>query len=329
MAKARILAIRSYLPEKVLSNKDLEKIVDTTDEWISSRTGMKERRIAAPDEANSDLATKAAQRVLDQAGLTPEQIDLILVTTTTPDYIMPGTAPIVQSKLKANHAAAFDLQAACTGFLYGLSVAKAYVESGMYRRILLIGSEKMSSFIDYEDRSTCVLFGDGACAAIVGGEGEGLAIENVCLGADGDLAKLIIIPGGGSQNPASLETVQSREHYFKMSGREVFKHAVRRMKSSVEECLDRANLSESDISWVIPHQANLRILDALAKNMKISPDRFCKTVHKYGNTSAPSCAITLDELLQEQDIREGEHLLMVAFGAGLTWGATVLTKVKE
>ncbi len=326
MPKARITGIGSYQPEKVLSNADLEKLVDTSDEWISSRTGMKERRIAAPEEASSDMGAKAAEKALASAAIPPSEIDLVLVATSTPDHLMPSTAAIIQSSIGADRAAAFDILAACTGFLYGLSTAKAYVESGMYRNVLLVASEKISSYIDYQDRTTCVLFGDGASAAVISCEGEGYSIDSVCLGADGSLADLIIIPGGGSRLPLNEKALSERQQYFKMSGKEVFKHAVRRMSAAAFECLEKAGLEEEQISWLVPHQANERIIDALAKKFQIPLEKVGKTVHKYGNTSAPSVAMTLDELITENDIQFGEHLLLVAFGSGLTWGASVITK---
>jgi len=326
---ARIVALGSYLPEKVLSNQDLEKMVDTSDDWICTRTGMKERRIAALEESSSDMAVSAANKALLDSSLDPKKIELVLVATATPDHLMPSTAAIVQHKIGAIHAAAFDLSAACTGYLYGLSVAKAYIESGIVKTVLLIAVEKMSAFIDYQDRNTCVLFGDGASAAIISDEGAGFIIENVCLGADGSLSDLIQIPAGGSRLPASENTVSERKHYFKMSGKEVFKHAIRRMGAAAKECLKKASLTEEQIAWLIPHQANERIIDALAKNFQIPPGRVGKTVHKYGNTSAPSVAITFEEVVKENIIEEGEHLLLVAFGSGLTWGASILTRTKE
>lgn len=325
---ARITGMGSYQPERVLTNQDLEKIVDTTDEWISSRTGMKERRIAAPNEASSDMGIEAAKKALNASGVKAADIDLVLVATSTPDHLMPSTAAIIQSAVGAEKAAAFDLLAACTGFLYGLSTAKAYIESGMYRNVLLVASEKISSFIDYQDRTTCVLFGDGASAAVISDEGDGFALDSVCLGADGSLANLIIIPGGGSRIPLTKETLSDRQQYFKMSGKEVFRHAVRRMSAAAKECLERAGLDKSEISWLVPHQANERIIDALAKGFQIPIEKVGKTVHKYGNTSAPSVAMTLDEVLMENEIQDGEHLLLVAFGSGLTWGASVITKIK-
>lgn len=322
--QARIKGLGSYLPKRVLTNQDLEQIVDTSDEWIVSRTGIKERRIAAEDEASSDMGFYAAQRALEACQMEPSKIDLILVATMTPDYLTPSTAAIIQSKLGATHAAACDIQAACTGFIYGLSIAKAYVESGIYNNILLIATEKMTSFVDYSDRNTCVLFGDGASSAIIGKEGSGLLINTVCLGADGHLSQLLSVPAGGSRYPTNQETLDSRKHYLNMAGKEVFKHAVRRMTLAGQECMDKAGIRNDQIAWIIPHQANLRIIDAVAKSFSMPENKVFKTVHKYGNTSASSVSIALDELLQEHAINEGEHLLLVAFGAGLTWGAAIL-----
>ncbi|WP_068468473.1 beta-ketoacyl-ACP synthase III [Candidatus Protochlamydia phocaeensis] len=324
---ARITGLGSYLPERILANKDLEKMVDTNDEWIVSRTGMRERRLAAPDEFPSDMGAQAAQKALKSAGLQVDQLDMIIVATMSPDYISPSTANLIQAKIGARQAAAMDIQAACSGFLYGLSLAKAYIESKIYRNVLVVASEKMSAFIDYQDRSTCVLFGDGAAAAIIAAEGEGLSIDAICLGADGELANLVLIPAGGSRHPASHETISERLHYFKMTGNEVFKHAVRRMSAAARDCLNQAGLEETDVSWLVPHQANKRIIDAIAKNFNIPEAKVYQTVHKYGNTSASSIAIALDELMQEQEFEEGEHLLLTAFGGGLTWGASILTKV--
>ncbi|MDP1880119.1 MAG: beta-ketoacyl-ACP synthase III, partial [Parachlamydiaceae bacterium] len=263
------------------------------------------------------------------AGLNPEEIDLIIVATMSPDYLSPSTANLIQANLKATNAAAMDIQAACTGFLYALSTAKAFIESKTYQNVLVIASEKMSSFIDYEDRNTCVLFGDGAAAAIITSKGEGLQIDALCLGSDGQYANLFMMPAGGSRQPASLSTVSNKEHFFKMSGNELFKHAVRRMSSAAQDCLKKADLKDHELSWLVPHQANIRIINAMAKNFNISEEKVFQTLHKYGNTSGSSIAIALDELMKEQKIHEGEHLLLIAFGAGLTWGASILTKVME
>lgn len=326
--KARITGLGTYLPQRILTNQELERMVDTSDEWIVSRTGMRERRLAATNEFPSDMGAKAAKKALEASQLSPNEIDMIIVATMTPDYISPSTANLIQSIINAERAAAFDIQAACSGFLYALSIAKSFVESGSYNRVLVVASEKMSAFMDYTDRSTCVLFGDGAAAAIIEAHGPGLQIDSICLGSDGKLAELVMIPGGGSRHPASQMTLEQGLHYFKMTGNEVFKHAVRRMSAAALECLSRANLDESDVRWLVPHQANKRIIDAIAKNFNISEERVYLTVQKYGNTSASSIVIALSELTQEQKIHEGEHLLLTAFGGGLTWGASILTQVK-
>ncbi len=324
--KARIVGMGAYLPEKVLTNSDLEKMVDTTDEWILTRTGMRERRIAASDEFTSDMAVAAAKKALAEAGITPSEVDLIMVATLTPDYVFPSTAALVQKELGAQKAAALDIQAACTGFLYGLSLAKGLVESGIYGTILLIASEKLSSIVNYQDRGTCILFGDGAAAAVIRGEGRGLHIKQVCLGADGEVCDLIIMPGGGCRHPTNQATVEQGLHYIRMEGKETFKHAVRRMEAAAKECLEKADMQESDIDWLVPHQANKRIIDAIAKRFSIADEKVYLTVHKYGNTSASALPIALHELLNEKEIKEGDNLLLVAFGAGLTWGSTILCK---
>ena len=327
--KARIVGLGSYLPEKVLSNEDLEKIVDTSDDWIFTRTGMKERRIAADDEHASDMGAKAAERALKDAGLQPSDIELILVATMSPDYPSPATASLVQHLIGAKQAAAADIQAMCTGFIYALSSAKAYIESGMYQRVLVVASEKMSALMDYTDRATCVLFGDGAAAAIVSNKGSGLAVDAISLGADGELKELIWVPGGGTRLPATHASVDEKQHCFRMAGKETFRHAVRRMAGAAENCLHQAGIEPDEIRWLVPHQANLRIMDAILKQVQLPSERLYKTVHKYGNTSASGIAIALDELVSAQQIEAGERILLVAFGGGLTWGATILTKVDE
>lgn len=327
--QARIIGMGEYLPEKVLANKDFETMVDTTDEWIVSRTGIQERRIAASNEFTSDMGIAAAKKALAAAKMAANEIELILVATMTPDYISTSTGALIQAALKIENAGAVDMQAACTGFLYVLSVAKAYIESGTYRNILVVAAEKMSTYVDYKDRGTCILFGDGAAAAVVSNAGAGLSIDTVSLGADGELAQLVIVPGGGVRHPPSLESIAAGLHYFKMEGKEVFKHAVRRMSAAARECLDKMGLKDADVSWLVPHQANLRIMDAIAKGFNIPAERMYKTVHKYGNTSASSVAIALEELLSKHDLQADEHILLVAFGAGLTWGAAVLTKIMK
>jgi 3-oxoacyl-[acyl-carrier-protein] synthase-3 len=307
----------------------LERLVETSDEWIVSRTGMRERRIAHESEFPSDMAAQAATRALQKAKISPDEIDLILVATMSPDYITPSTAVLLQRLIGAKNAAAFDIQAACSGFLYALSMAKAYIESGLYRTALVVATEKMSAFMDYTDRNTCVLFGDGAGAVVVTAKGVGLAIDSVHLGADGEMAELIIVPGGAARHPTSAETLSNKLHYFQMAGKEVFRHAVRRMVSAAQTCLESLNLSDKDISWLVPHQANIRIIEAIRKSFEIPDERVFKTIHKYGNTSASSVPIALDELIRAHRLKAGEHILLTAFGGGLTWGASILTKVQK
>jgi 3-oxoacyl-[acyl-carrier-protein] synthase-3 len=329
MTKARIIGTGCYLPERVLSNLDLEKMVETSDEWILSRTGMKERRLARSDEYTSDMGYEAAVKAIEAAKISPEEVDLILVATLTPDYVFPSTACLLQARLKAVNAAAIDVQAACTGYIYALSQAKAYIESGLYKNVLIVASEKLSSIINYKDRNTCVLFGDGASACVVSGRGDGLVVRDVCLGADGELAELLILPAGGCRQPASAQTLCEDLHYLQMDGKETYKHAVRRMEQASKQCLDRVGLGESEISWIVPHQANIRIIEGIAKRFAVPMERVYLTIHKYGNTSASSIGIALDELLREKGVGEGENILLMAFGAGLTWGASILTLEKE
>jgi 3-oxoacyl-[acyl-carrier-protein] synthase III len=322
---ARIISTGSYVPERVLTNSDLEKMVDTSDEWISTRTGMKERRIAGAEEFTSDMGSKAATRAMEKAGVAAEEIDLIVVATLTPDYVFPSTACLIQTKLGAVNAAAFDFQAACSGFLYGLSLAKAFIESGRYRTILFIASEKLSSITDYRDRNTCVLFGDGAAACIIRGEGKGFHIRDITLGCDGNQAELLIMPGGGVRHPATHETVDANMHYIKMSGNEVFKNAVRRMEAACKETLEKAKIPEDRLAWLVPHQANIRIIEAMAKRFGLPMEKVYITLHKYGNTSSSSCGIALDEFLSENTPKIDEPILLAAFGAGLTWGAGIIS----
>lgn len=323
--QAKIRGTGSYLPSRILTNQDLEKMVETSDEWIVTRTGMKERRLAAEDEFTSDMGLAAAQKALKAAGCTAEDLDFILFATLTPDYIFPSTACLIQKQLGARHAAALDIQAACTGYLYALAIAKAFIEAGVYKNILIVASEKLSSIVNYQDRNTCVLFGDGASAAVISSEGKGLRVRDVTLGADGEQAQLLILPAGGSRLPPTYDTIEKNLHYLQMEGKEVFKHAVRRMESASKESIEKAGLKESDISWLVPHQANMRIIEALGKRFNLPMEKVFITIHKYGNTSASSLGIALDELLLEKTLLAGDNILLAAFGAGLTWGASVLT----
>ncbi|NGX31075.1 MAG: 3-oxoacyl-[acyl-carrier-protein] synthase 3 protein 1 [Chlamydiae bacterium] len=326
--RARIIGTGRYLPKKVLTNKDFEKMVETTDEWIVSRTGIRERRIAADNEFTSTMGVEAAKKALESAHLKADDIDLILVATLTPDYIFPSVACLIQEALGAK-CAAMDFQAACTGYLYGLAIAKGFIESKVYKNILLIASEKLSSIVDYEDRATCVLFGDGASACVISDKGDGFEILDCVLGADGSQSELIIQPAGGSKMPASAESVEKKLHTIKMEGRETFKHAVRRMVEACQECLEKNHIKEEEIDWMLTHQANDRIIEAVAKRFNIEDEKVYKTIHKYGNTSASSIGIAFDELIEEKTIDLEQHLLLTAFGSGLTWGATILKKVKQ
>ncbi len=324
MHSARIVGTGVYLPKNVLSNADLEKLVETSDEWIVTRTGMKERRIAAEEEFTSDMGTAAALQALKNAGVTAEDIDCILVATVTPDYLFPSTACLIQDRLGASKAAALDVQAACSGYVYCLQLAKALIGSGIYRTILLVAAEKLSSITDYQDRNTCILFGDGAGACVISSEGKGLRICGCSLGADGSQGHLLKLAGGGCRHPSSHRTVDQRMHYIQMEGKEVFKHAVRRMESAIKEALNACGLEEDKIGWLIPHQANTRIIEALAKRFSVPEERVYLTLHKYGNTSASSVGIALHELLEEGRIKKGEKVVLATFGGGFTWGGAVL-----
>ena len=307
----------------MLTNFDLEKMVDTSDEWIRTRTGIVERRIADPDVATSDLALPAAQAALEQAQVDVSDIDLILVATVTPDTIFPCTAAILQQRLGAK-AAAFDILVGCTGFVYGLTVAREMIASGAYDHILVLGAETLSKIANWEDRSTCVLFGDAAGAALVGPVPEGRGILSYSLGNDGTNADALKIPAGGSRMPASQETVANRLHYLTMNGPEVFKFAVRSMAESSEAVVSRAGFTMKDIDLVIPHQANLRIIDAAAKRFNIPYERFVHNLEHYGNTSAASIPLALDESVRDGRISSGDLILLSSFGAGLSWASMVM-----
>jgi 3-oxoacyl-[acyl-carrier-protein] synthase-3 len=315
----------SYVPEKILTNADLAKIVDTSDEWITSRTGIKERRIAADDEFTSDMATKAAERALDQAGIKAEDVQLIIVATITPDTPTPATACYVQTNLGAHSAVAFDISAACSGFLYAMKLAKRLISDGAYQNAIIIGAEKLSSVINWEDRNTCVLFGDGAGAAVLRrseeGEGRILATE---MGTDGRHTKLLEIKGGGSACPITMENANDHLHTLTMQGREVFKLAVNAMRTAAETVIERAGLTPDDIKLVVPHQANLRIIDAIATRLAVPNEKVYVNLHKYGNTSAAAVAIALDEAHREGRFERGDNIILVVFGAGLTWAATAI-----
>ncbi len=322
---AMIIGLGSYLPNKVMTNRDFAAIVDTSDEWIVSRTGIRERRIASESEFPSIMGAEAARKAMQAAGIQVEEIEALVVATMSPDQLCPSTAALIQKEIGASSAAIFDIQAACSGYLYGLSVAKAYVESGIFKNILFVATEKMSSLVDYSDRASCILFGDGATAAVVAKGNKGLAIRSISLGGDGCLGELLEIPAGGAKKPPTHETVNKKQHFLSMQGNEIFRHAVRRMASAVEQCLDKEGKQKEEIDWLVPHQANMRIIDALVERLSMDPEKVIKTLHKYGNTAASSIGIALDELMEAGRVKEGNDILLVAFGGGLTWGATLLT----
>jgi 3-oxoacyl-[acyl-carrier-protein] synthase-3 len=321
---AGIIATGSYLPEKILTNEYFEKIVDTNNEWIVSRTGIEERRVTDENTATSDIATKAAEKALERAGLSPEEIDLIIVATVTPDMAFPSTACIVQKNIGAVNAAAFDIEAACTGFIYGITIADNFISTGMYKNVLVIGAETLSKIIDYTDRNTCVLFGDGAGAVIISEVEEGYGILSSYIGANGSAGHLLTQPAGGSRMPASEQTVRDRLHYINTNGSEVYKFAVKIMGEAAEKALEGCSLHKEDIDFLIPHQANIRIIESAVKRLKISPDKVYVNINKYGNMSSASIAVALDEANQKELLKDGDVVVLVGFGGGLTWGSSVV-----
>lgn len=320
-----VKGVGSYSPPEVLTNDDLSKLVETSDEWIRTRTGIRERRIAADDEYTSDLATKAARCAIEQAGISPDEIDLVIVATITPDMPFPSTACLVQKKLGLRKVPAFDIEAACSGFLYALEVGTNMIKGGGIRNALIIGAEKLSSITNWEDRTTCVLFGDGAGAVILSpSEEEGVGVLGSLLGADGTETEILFMPAGGSARPPSADTVANKEHFLRMQGNQVFKIAVRAMEQSALGILEKHGLKADDINCVIPHQANNRIIEALSTRLGIGMERFKVNLDRFGNTSAASIPIALDEAHRNGRFRSGDHLLLVAFGAGLTWASTLI-----
>ncbi|HSQ33632.1 MAG TPA: beta-ketoacyl-ACP synthase III [Peptostreptococcaceae bacterium] len=323
MKNVGILGTGSFVPEKALTNFDLEKIMDTSDEWIKTRTGVSERRISDENTATSDLATQAALNAIKSANLSPEDIDLIIVATVTPDMSFPSTACLVQANIGAKNAAAFDLEAACTGFIYGLTIGKSLIQSNMYKHVLVIGAETLSKVIDYTDRGTAILFGDGAGAAVLG-EVEDGGILSTYLGADGSSGGYLTLPAGGSRKPASIETVNDRLHYVKMAGSDVFKFAVRVMGDSSTKAVEIAGLKLEDVDYLIPHQANIRIIEASAKRLKLPMEKVYVNIDKYGNMSAASIPVALDEAYKNNKIKKGDNIVIVGFGGGLTWGSSLI-----
>ncbi len=319
-----IIGTGSYVPEKVLTNEDLSRIVDTSDEWITTRTGIKERRVAAKDEDTSDMATKAALKAIEQAKISPMEINLILVATATPDMIFPATACFVQKKIGASNAACLDISAACAGFLFGIEIAQQFITSHTYDTVLVIGADKLTSITNWTDRNTCVLFGDGAGAAILRHRGSTHGIISTHIASDGQYSDILFMPGGGSRCPITRENADLNLVTIHMTGKEVYKQAVIAMLDASRKALDKAGLSIHDIACVIPHQANLRIIEAIADRLGISLDKFYVNLDRYGNTSAAAVAMALDEANRTGRIKSGDYVLMVVFGGGLSWASTVI-----
>ncbi|WP_419873070.1 beta-ketoacyl-ACP synthase III [Candidatus Pristimantibacillus sp. PTI5] len=319
-----IIGTGKYVPERILTNKELEAMVETNDEWIVTRTGIKERRLAAVEEATSDLALHASREAIAAAGLTAEDIDLIIVATITPDMFFPSTACLLQDKLGAKKAAAFDLSAACSGFIYGLATGSSMIASGLYKNVLVVGAETLSRITDYTDRNTCILFGDGAGAVVLGEVEEGRGFQSFELGADGSGGELLKVHGGGSRVPASEESIQNRQHYIHMAGNDVFKFAVRIMGSVAEEALLKAGIAKEEVDLLVPHQANIRIIQSALNRLNLSEEKAMVNLDKYGNMSSASIPVALAEAVEQGRVKEGDRIVLVGFGGGLTWGASVL-----
>lgn len=326
LLNAALIGTGIGIPDRILTNYDLEKMVDTSDEWIRRRTGMVERRIADENTASSDLGIQASLKAIDAAGIDAAEIELIVVTTVTPDMMFPATACFIQKGIRADNAAAFDMSAGCSGFPYGLVVADQFIKCGTYKTILVVAAETLSKITDWTDRSTCVLFGDAAGAAILQATNEDRGIISMYLSADGNSSDygLLGLPAGGSRNPASHETVDGRMHYIKMRGKELFKQGVRAMAEAGLRALEAGNLTIDDIALCIPHQANKRIIDAVGERMGFPEEKMFVNIHKYGNTSSATMAVALDEAIRTDRVGQGDVVLIVAFGGGLTWGATAI-----
>lgn len=324
MKRSRIVGTGSYVPEKVLTNHDLEQMVDTSDEWIVTRTGIKERRVTSNGQASSDLASNAAKKALEMAGVKPEELDAIIVGTVTPDMFFPSVGCLVQDALGAKSALAFDISAGCSGFIYSLSVADSFITGGKFQKVLVLGTENLSKVTDYQDRGTCVLLGDGSGAVVLVAEEGERGILSTHLHSDGSYKDLLFQPGGGSAVPPTYESIDNRLHYLKMDGNKLFKIAVKSLEDTVVEALAHNNIEDSEIDLLIPHQANLRIIQAIAKRLNLPEEKVFVNIHKYGNTSSASIPIALDEANRSGRIKEGDLLVLNAFGAGLTWGAALV-----
>ncbi len=319
-----IIGTGSYVPEKRLTNEDLSKIVETSDDWITTRTGIKERRVAAKDENTSDMAARAAFKAIEQAKISCEEIELILVATATPDMLFPATACFVQKKIGARNAACLDISAACAGFIFGLEIGQQFITSHTYDTVLVIGAEKLTSITNWTDRNTCVLFGDGAGAAILRHRGGAHGVISTHIGSDGQFTDILFMPGGGSRCPITRDNVDLNLNTIHMIGKEVYKQAITAMIAASKKALDQAGLSIHDIACIIPHQANFRIIEAIADRLKIPLERFYVNLDRYGNTSAAAVAIALDEANRTGRIKSGDYVLMVVFGGGLTWASTII-----
>ena len=319
----KIVGLGKFLPKKVLTNHDLERMVDTSDEWITTRTGIKERRIAE-NQSSASLGVKASLQALKRASIKPKDIELIIVATITPDNQFPSTACYIQKDIGAKKAVIFDISAACAGFVYALGLARSLVGGGFYKNALIVGSEVLTSITDWQDRSTCILFGDGAGACVVVPTKSKSGMLSMYLGGDGNLGDLLILPAGGSRMPASEETIKNRMHYIKMQGNEIFKVAVRIMVDCAERALKKCGLSKKDVDLLIPHQANLRIINAVGKRLNLAGDKIFVNIQKYGNMSSASTAVSLCEAYEQRRVKKGDILLLDAFGGGLVWGSTVI-----
>ena len=326
MYRTRIAGTGSYLPEKVLSNEDLEKMVDTNDQWIRERTGIRWRHIAAEDEYTSDLALKASRIALEEANTTPEEIDLILFATVTPDQPMPNTACVLQHKLGAKKCMAVDISAACSGFVYAVTIADQFIRTGMYKKVLVIGAEVLHKYVNYKERDTCILFGDAAGAAVLerAPENSDSQIYSSHMHADGEISDLFVLPAGGSVLPFSQHVLDNGLQYVRMKGREIFKHAVRTMSEACDEALQANNMSADEVSWIIPHQANARIIEAVAKHFGASMDKVVVELEDMGNTSAATVIVALDKAIKDGRIKRGQNIILTAFGAGITSGSILL-----
>ncbi|MBI2556786.1 MAG: ketoacyl-ACP synthase III [Planctomycetes bacterium] len=322
--RASITGIGSYLPDKVLTNYDLEKMVDTSNDWIIQRTGIKERRIVENGVTTSDLATQASLRAMEDAGVSPKDLDMIITSTITPDHIFPSTSCYIQQKIGATRACAFDILAACAGFIYAMSIGQSFINSGAMKTVLVVGAECLSKTTDYTDRATCVLFGDGAGAVIIQRNPVKHEILSSNLAADGSEADVLIMPGGGARNPASLESIQQRLHYIQFKGKEVFKLAINNITNLILETTKENGLTLDDIDLIIPHQSNLRIIEATMEKLGLPMEKAFVNIDKYGNTSSASVPIAIDEARKEGRLRKGNLVMLVAFGGGLTWGSSVI-----